>query len=1061
MAKLTVLHLSDLHYKGPKSSDQKIVIDALKKDIEKIRLVRTINMMVFSGDIVQAGSGKPKFEEAISDVVNPIAELLNLDNSKVFICPGNHDIDREIVRNNDYIETGLLKTLKTRDSINSFIDKYIGVDVAKEPIPEAFSRIDNFYKSVWAEKAADGDIVNPFSSIRKFDFEGIKIAICTFNSSWRCTGEPGNADRGNLIIGERVVDRAIEQTQDAALRIAVFHHPFDWLTEADRTAVEARLHSDFHAFFYGHVHTVHPSFSRSPMGGAIYSQVGCLYHNRDYFNGYSIVEIDTTESTAKISAREYTDRLREFVPAIGALPNGEVSFEFPFIKGTGGNNLMALLATVRPEIKRLGDEHVRLTNDDSVKIDLEQHFICPPLSRPKRILDDSDKDTAEDQEEALTVQDVLDMEDNILLVGPPESGKTSVIHYAALKAVTDPLITPRLPLRAKFSDFEKARAPIWKAARPYANEISDGRITSRMVSETPILLFVDEVDFSNEDQLEIVLDLIESEKNIKWILVADDNQAQPKSSKNEERLAKLSKIKISELTRSEIRLLSAQWLNKDINTEVANATFNSVMEHISRSGLPKSGYIVSLILWTLRRGLSGDRINEAVLLENIIEYMLNKMDYRDASRADFDFASKVTVLQELAVFYRSASGSVTKNEVVTQVIDYLKRKGLKYDGSSIVNGLIRCGIFMEIDDTVEFRYRRFAEFFTAGYLRDNREAYDQAVASYAWEGYKREMDIYTSRYRNEVSLLSEGRKKISAMSFPTPSLNDQQLQDYLSDGEKVGLNKNRLSKMKKEPMSVRKIDEFRDKADASVDRRNRSISSSKGKSKKYTEALSFISSLEVYTNFIRNIEFADSVVKIEHLNYCFDLWEAQLKLLYSGLHEVFTEIREDMQTDPEVPDEIREDIVIISRDIEIEAKILVPRLVSSEIYSQLGTEKLEHLIEEIAEGSKYSKLKRVLAAFVLLHTNPAKAMKLMSSNKWHATMNDKWIDGMVESKIYQYYLEQHLAGELRLQFENFIVSLEAKVGVTKVHADNIKDSNRKKINKMNLIREMKERNPRR
>ncbi|MBY3043685.1 metallophosphoesterase [Rhizobium leguminosarum] len=1059
MSKLTILHLSDLHHRGTAAADQQIVVQALKDDIARIKRDHSVDLMVFSGDLVQSGGTEASFKVAASDVLEPIATELSLPKAHVFICPGNHDVDREAVRKQGYIETGLIQTLKTRDSINSFVDQYISADISADVLPEAFSRMRNFYNAVWHPMTAHGVVVTPFSAIQKINVNGVSVAVCTFNSAWRCTGEGGNVDKGNLIIGERVIDLAVQATKDVAVRIAVFHHPFDWLAESDRTAVETRLHSEFHAFFYGHVHTTLPTFTRAPMGGAVYSQAGCLYDKRDYFNGYSIVEIDTEASSVSIIAREYSDRIRAFTAALGALPEGRITFDFPFLQGAGGSNLMALLATVRPAIKRLGDEHVRLASDDSAKLDLEQHFICPPLSRPKPITEDESSSKDEGGSEDLTIIDLLDAEENILLLGPPESGKTTVIHYAALKAVTEPLKTPRLPLRAKFYDFQKGKNSIWRAVRPYANEISDGRITAKLIEQTPILLFVDEVVPGDDQQLAFILGLMNDAPNVRWVLVSDGStRLTTVSAENEARLSGFSTVSLNELSRSSIRRLSAQWLDEDVETEAANKIFNKVMEHISRSGLPRSGYIVSLILWTLRRGLSGDLINEAVLLENIIEHMLKKMDYRGSLRSEFDFTSKVAVLQELAIFFRSASGSVTKNEVVAKVIEYLGRKGLKYDGGKIVTGFIDCGLFAEIDDTVEFRYRRFEEYFTAGYLRDNRPFYDAVVASPVWNGYVREMDIYTSRFRNETALLDDGRRKVDAVDVPKPRLEGDIFQGYLVDGGNFTLAAKRLKKMKKEPMSARKIDELRDKADASVTRRRSALSKKKNSGEvKISNARAFITALEVYTNFIRNIEFADSTDKTRHLDHCFDLWELHTKLLFSGLNDVFVEIREDMQTDPEVPDDIREDIVQISKDVENQVKSIIPRMVSIGIYHRLGTEKLTHLIRDIAENNRNSKLKRILASFVLMDIDPSKSMEMMSSGMWYDTMNEGWINSMVESKLHQYYLEQHLTGELRTKFERFVATLETRLTGTKFESDRMKGFVVQRLGKASLLVNAKER----
>ncbi|MDF8357568.1 hypothetical protein [Ensifer adhaerens] len=559
----------------------------------------------------------------------------------------------------------------------------------------------------------------------------------------------------------------------------MFHHPFDWLNESDRTAVEARLHSEFSAFFFGHVHSTVPSYTKGPLGGAVYSQAGCLYETRSYFNGYSIVELDLESQQVSIEAREYSDRIRAFNAAVGAIPGGEVRFDYPFFKGANGDNLMALLATVRPVIKRLGDEHVRLA-DEAGAVVLDKHFIPPPLTKPKRV-SDYDKPEGEDQDDTgeYSIKDLLESDANCIILGRPEAGKTTLIHYMALRLVTDVPSVPRLPLRAKFYDFSKGNNAIWRAIRAYANEISDGKITPRMIQNLPLVIFVDEVVQGDDEQLAFLLSLIKDSKNIRWVLVANGySQLANVSAENEKKLKEFTTVSINELSRSSIRKMSAQWAGDEVDGEATNQLFNKVMEHIARSGLPRSGYIVSLILWTFRNGMAGELINEAVLLENIIDHMLGKMEYRGALRSEFDYTSKVAVLQELAVFLRGKPRSLSKNELVTHVISFLQRKGLRYDGSKIVEGLISCGILLEIDDQAEFRYRRFEEYFTSGYLRDHREKFEKIISADTWRDYAREMDLYTSRFRSEAYLLNEGRKKVDSVEIPVPRLDGDALYKY-------------------------------------------------------------------------------------------------------------------------------------------------------------------------------------------------------------------------------------------------------------------------------------------
>jgi len=899
MSVINILHISDFHDQGEKAFDQRIVLETFLSDIEKSG--DDIDIIIFSGDLVQAGTSKDIFEQSINTLINKTADYLKVSASNIFLVPGNHDINRDVVREKDYVELGLRQSLNDRDKINSFIDKNINIDIRNETLPEPLERLKSFYHGVWGADNNPNTVITPFFLIRTVEVNGISVAVCCFNSAWRCTGEAGGEDSGRLIIGERAVDLAIQHTKDATIRIAVFHHPFDWLTEADRAAVEARFHAEFDAFFFGHVHTTVPSCTRTAMGGAVYSQAGCLYANRNYYNGYNIVSLNIPEAKVRIRAKEYSDRVRSFIPALAAIPNGEVEFSYPFSEGRNGGNLMALLAAVRPSVKRLGDEHVRLTSDENIKLDLEKHFVCPPLTRPRRISEEESDLGDEARSDELTLIDLLNSDENLVIVGPSESGKTSLIHYAALKSLEASVTNKRLPLRARFHDFQRGKNVIWRAVRAYANEISDAKISSSHIEKLPILLFVDEVAAWNDDQLSFVLDEIAPYKNIRLILVADGRGSLNNvSAKNEEKLKDFNTVSVNDLSRSTIRRLSAQWLGQDIETEQTNNVFNKVMDHIAKSGLPRSGYIVSLILWTLKSESAGELINEAVLLENIIDYMLGKMDYRDSARSEFDFQSKVAVLQELSTKLSDTTQSLSKNEINRFVIDFLERKGLKYDGALIVEGLIKCGILSQIDDVVDFRYRRFREYFSAGFLRDNQKVVDIINGEDCFS-YSRVLDIYTSRFRHESHLLPLGRSKLDEIVIRKPKLEGDALQSYLSAAVNLSAANRRLDKMKKEPMSARKIDEFRDKADASI-RKKRSDLSIENKSAEdfLIEWRNFISALVVYSNFIRNIEFADNKDKKEHLSYCIDKWVYHAKIMMGGLNESFKEININIDSDEDL-----------------------------------------------------------------------------------------------------------------------------------------------------------------
>lgn len=93
-ASITILHLSDLHYDHKRPLDRQFVLDALLSDIKALRSTgRAFDLVIFTGDLVQAGAESASFSEAQSAFLEPALHAAGLGMDRLVIVPGNHDID--------------------------------------------------------------------------------------------------------------------------------------------------------------------------------------------------------------------------------------------------------------------------------------------------------------------------------------------------------------------------------------------------------------------------------------------------------------------------------------------------------------------------------------------------------------------------------------------------------------------------------------------------------------------------------------------------------------------------------------------------------------------------------------------------------------------------------------------------------------------------------------------------------------------------------------------------------------------------------------------------------
>ena len=112
MTGITWLHLSDWHEGAEEHNPElaqfdrlKVVLPKLIEDIQNRHQISPdlsqVDFIVFSGDVTFSGEEK-QYDNAYEKFFKPILEATNLTEDKLFIVPGNHDLNRNIVNDPDY-----------------------------------------------------------------------------------------------------------------------------------------------------------------------------------------------------------------------------------------------------------------------------------------------------------------------------------------------------------------------------------------------------------------------------------------------------------------------------------------------------------------------------------------------------------------------------------------------------------------------------------------------------------------------------------------------------------------------------------------------------------------------------------------------------------------------------------------------------------------------------------------------------------------------------------------------------------------------------------------------
>ena len=419
MSAITWLHLSDLHfdYRAHNRWDASIVLKKLLEDLHELRERQSLrpNFIVISGDI--AYQGKPADYALAQVFLDKLLEVTNLSKDRLFIVPGNHDLDLSKV------------TTETKDTIRSFndrktIEETIADDEIRSKILVKYEDYAEFINSYLGARLLFNN--ERYYYVSDLEHMDKKVVILGLNSAWAAHGSKD--DRGKLALSEHQVEGALNKIQNGDLCIAVLHHPFHWMREFDSDICERLLSRRCLFILHGHLHRGGLLLKETPETRVMIVPAGACYKNREYRNGYNLVRYDIDQQQGTIFLRAWSDSGDGFWTIDSGTFRNVLNGEYTFsLQAT----LSGIPAVIDP-IQEIESKFNRLTNRALSNI---THLI-PGLS------------TAIPREEVNRVEDQLEIGNSVLLIGEAGTGKSSVGSKLATAAMEKGKVALLLDVRS-------------------------------------------------------------------------------------------------------------------------------------------------------------------------------------------------------------------------------------------------------------------------------------------------------------------------------------------------------------------------------------------------------------------------------------------------------------------------------------------------------------------------------------------------------------------------------------------------------------------------------------
>jgi predicted MPP superfamily phosphohydrolase len=294
MAMLTWLHISDLHFRASQAYNANVVLKALLTDVQE-RIQKDglrPDFVAVTGDV--AFSGQPQEYKLAAEFLDKLLSMTGVPKEQLFLVPGNHDVDRKLV-------TARAKTigagLTDRDKLSTFL----ATDRQRELIMNRFKAYARFVNNYLGQRFDD----ERYFYVRRWNMAGRQVAVLGLNSAWLCGSDKDKSD--GLLIGERQARAALEQAESASLRIALLHHPFDWLREFDQSGSATMLMDQCHFVLHGHLHRTATAQLTSPDGSAMILACGACYETREWPNMCNWVRLNLATGAGTVYLRRYSD----------------------------------------------------------------------------------------------------------------------------------------------------------------------------------------------------------------------------------------------------------------------------------------------------------------------------------------------------------------------------------------------------------------------------------------------------------------------------------------------------------------------------------------------------------------------------------------------------------------------------------------------------------------------------------------------------------------------------------------------------------------------------------
>ena len=960
MKKIGILHISDIHINKSSILEIKSLVHKLIEDIEKVKKENSlnINLICFAGDLIDRGDnacqGEMQLQLAEEYFVQPLIQAMGLSENDFILVPGNHEVDKNKIAR--IIEAGFAAMTSIED-INEII---------LEMKEEYKSRLEYFYDYMHNKYVPDAEKWNlGYSVIRKIN--DVNVGIVGIDSAWRSSGA-GPEERGRMIVGEQQVEALYSSIHEADLKVCLMHHPLDWLSELEMLNVERKL-SRFDLILTGHVHDLGDKQICTQQCKTIYNTSGKLYPVNSYYSGYSILDIDMDLGTCCIYSREYMKSPREnFDKALRVNEEGKVEYQFASYDQERVVEY-DLKLQLRNYYEDVSEKFNMLKNINSNIPTKTGDFFVEPVIYEKSEYERTESSRKEEKEEtSIPLKDLISCHDNVLLLGKKECGKTTILQRFGISYTNAE--SDKIPIYIDMLNLGKGKERILNACQNFIfNNVSPEipikkqQIENMFLTGKIICLF-DNVNISNADHVMWIQTFVNEFPRNRFVFAAEEKFYQIYSLKELPDFGvEYKTVYLHDFGKRHVREMITKWGDGKVGFD-ANEMTQKFVSYCSNTHFAMTPFNIAVFMtiWDVDKNFIP--INEGKVMRTYLETVLEKFSIEEFQRSQYNFDVKQHFLGHLAYsMCQKDKYYFTIEEFERLVDEYHDRKGFKKSQSKFDKIFFEKNILCVHGEQIYFSNISIMEYCLASYALIEPTLYEMMISKGNRSNFVHELAFYSGIVGDCTELLNVLNDEITSTILENMHIVDEV--EGLSIDIEFNFDKEKfIENVKNNRYTLEEVDELDDIARVNDGETPMQIT----KINSIEESESFMDLLLIYGNVIKNAETADKTQKKIHvenyilgMNFQFGLVIRQV----SGY--LASKTKEDLSEEikgkhPNLTDEEFEKIKNDSLEF---LKIILPMAIQFYIGENIGTPKLEVVINELIYENKYKKFTRFMLSFLL------------------------------------------------------------------------------------------------